>query len=383
MGCLVFGSYAHFAATPDQYKSYGIGHSLGLTSEFGYVLALVVAFFLNLAVNNVKRFSKTAADLKEAAQNGWYIQIALVIMGVTLGVQAANAIATTKMIVTRSFVAALGVFVIIWPLSYLISRKLFRFSPETSAVLASALSVCGIAAAQATNAVVKGVEKMLAMICSAVVLYCSIELAGLPLPVGNLLYKHPLVAGNFIAMAVKTDGAAIASGTITQAVIQAKMKSATGTTYLDGSVLTATSMEKIWIDVLFFFFMIVLSFVWTYRANKASGKKVEVSAMWALFPKFALGYASMFLLALFLSLHSPEMLARMKLWAAECNPFRLIFFTMTFFSIGLIIDVKKFFQEGFGRVNLAYVTVIIAVIFPFAYGISWLAFHGVIPPMAK
>jgi len=73
----------------------------------------------------------------------------------------------------------------------------------------------------------------------------------------------------------------------------------------------------------------------------------------------------------------------MKLWAAECNAFRLIFFTMTFFSIGLVIDVKKFFQEVFGKLNLAYVTMIVVLIIPFAYGVSWLAFHGMVPPMVR
>jgi len=253
MVCLILGNYARIAATPDQYKNFGIGHSLGLTGEFGYVIALFAAFILNLVVNNVRRFSKTAEDLKGAAQNGWYIQIALVIMGVTLGVQTAGAMASAlaKEIAVRSFFAAAAVYIIYWVLSYLVSHKLFRFSRETSAVLASALSVCGVAAAQATNVVVKGTEKVLAMICAGVVLYCSLELAGMPFPVGNFLYKDPLVAGSFMAMAVKTDGAAVASGAITQAVIQSKMQSVTGMHYQGDWVLMTTSMVKIWIDVSF------------------------------------------------------------------------------------------------------------------------------------
>jgi hypothetical protein len=39
--CWFIGSWAYFAATPDKLASYGIGWSLNLTSEAGFIVALL------------------------------------------------------------------------------------------------------------------------------------------------------------------------------------------------------------------------------------------------------------------------------------------------------------------------------------------------------
>src|SRR5512146_1782942 len=39
--CWILGSWAHIAATPDKLKNYGIGWSLNLTAEAGFIIALL------------------------------------------------------------------------------------------------------------------------------------------------------------------------------------------------------------------------------------------------------------------------------------------------------------------------------------------------------
>ena len=383
VACLFVGNLAYIAATSNQRHGFGIGWSLGLTSESGYIIALLAGFGLNLLVNRIAWLSGTASRLKEAARAEWYIKIALVILGAYLGTQIAGAIGLAKTIMLRAFVSVAVVYLIYWTLSYFTARKIFRFDRETSAVFASGISICGVAAANATGAAVKARKEMIAMVSALVVIFSAVEIMVAPFVVGRFLYREPLVAGSVMAMAVKTDGAAIASGTITQAVVQQKMFAATGMHYADGWMLMTTTTGKMLIDVFIGVFAFLLAVVWIYRVNKTPGEKIGAGKVWELFPKFILGYALTFLVTLFLSLHSPELLRAVKLGALEANGFRTIFFAMTFFSIGLAVDVKKFREAGFLKMAAAYAACLLVIIAPFALMVSWMAFHGILPPITK
>ena len=63
--CLLIGHNAYIAATPDKRAKFGIGWSLGLTGEAGYIIALLVGVTLgNFAPSVVNR-------LREAARPEW------------------------------------------------------------------------------------------------------------------------------------------------------------------------------------------------------------------------------------------------------------------------------------------------------------------------
>ena len=59
---------------------------------------------------------------------------------------------------------------------------------------------------------------------------------------------------------------------------------------------------------------------------------------------------------------------------------RLLFFVMTFFTIGLGANFKKLWAEGIGRLALVYVLSLFGFIIWIGLAISWLFFHGVHPP---
>ena len=81
----IVGSYAHLAAvTPADLQKFGIGWSLKLTNEGGYIIALIAG----LVVANV--FPRFAEWLKEAIRPELYIKIAIVILGGFLAVTAAG-----------------------------------------------------------------------------------------------------------------------------------------------------------------------------------------------------------------------------------------------------------------------------------------------------
>ena len=52
------------------------------------------------------------------------------------------------------------------------------------------------------------------MVSSLVVIFAVVELLVLPFAAGRFLYHEPMVAGAWMGLAVKTDGAAVAAGTM-------------------------------------------------------------------------------------------------------------------------------------------------------------------------
>ncbi len=66
----------------------------------------------------------------------------------------------------------------------------------------------------------------------------------------------------------------------------------------------------------------------------------------------------------------------------EGNVFRVMFFVFTFFTIGIVSNFKKLWEEGIGRLMVVYVVALFGFIIWVGLFISWLFFHGVLPPLA-
>jgi hypothetical protein len=68
---------------------------------------------------------------------------------------------------------------------------------------------------------------------------------------------------------------------------------------------------------------------------------------------------------------------------AEANSLRLIFFVLTFFSIGVLSDFRLLWREGFGKLVAVYFVSIFGFVIWVGLLISWIFFHGVKPPLAS
>ena len=99
------------------------------------------------------------------------------------------------------------------------------------------------------------------------------------------------------------------------------------------------------------------------------------------FPRFVLGYLGTFLILLFFCLSSPELHKLGKSMAGALNGFRVMFFLLTFFSIGLVSNFRKLKEEGIGRLAVVYIVCLFGFIIWVGLFISWLFFHGVKPPL--
>ncbi len=370
---LILGHYAYIAQTPDRRSSNGITWSLGLTGEAGYLIALLAGLFVGNFLPWV------AVRLKPAARPEWFIKTAIVLLGAGLGVKAANATGLVTSIMFRGLAAIIEAYLIYWALVYLIARTVFRFSREWAAPLASGISICGVSAAITTGAAIRARPVVPIMVSSLVVVFSVVELLVLPLAAREFLWKEPLVAAAWMGLAVKTDGAAVASGAITDSLIRARALEA-GIAYEPGWIVTTTTTVKVFIDVFIGVWALVLAVVWTYGIERKPGAKVPVRDVLKRFPAFVFGYFGLFLAFLGLALARPDIATALAGATVRTEPLRGLFFAMTFFSIGMASDVRRLWAEGIGRLALVYAVSLFGFIIWIGLAISWLFFHGALPP---
>ncbi len=282
----------------------------------------------------------------------------------------------------RGLCAIVEAYLIYWALVYFVARKFFKFSREWAAPLASGISICGVSAAIATGAAIRARPVVPIMVSSLVVIFAVVELLVLPFAAQQFLYQEPMVAGAWMGLAVKTDGAAVAAGAMADSLIRAKAQAEDGTCYEKDWIMGTATTVKVFIDVFIGIWACILAAIWCTKIDGKPGGKVPFAEIWERFPKFVFGYLFTFLAVLFIALIAPGLTAKAKAAMGEANGFRSIFFAMTFFSIGVVSNFKKLWEEGIGRLAAVYVVCLFGFIIWIGLLISWLFFHGVKPPLA-
>jgi len=431
--CWLIGNNAYIAATtkPEMDK-FGIAWAMKLTGEAGFIVALVAG----LIVGNF--FPKFADTMKEATRPELYIKTAIVILGGALGAVAAEKLGLATAVMFRGLCAIVEAYLIYWALVYFIARKYFKFSREWAAPLASGISICGVSAAIATGGAIKARPVVPIMVSSLVVIFAVVELLILPFLAETFLYKEPMVAGAWMGLAVKTDGAAVASGAITDALIRGKAL-AEGVNYQADWIMGTAATVKVFIDIFIGVWAFILAIIWCSVIECKPGEKVRPGQIWERFPKFVIGYVITFLLIIFVCLPASKSISALggqvaglnkkvaaseaqlaatknkkeiaaineeitstkakiadvndqlkapratmnaaKTGTGEANVFRGLFFVMTFFTIGMVSNFKKLWEEGIGKLAAVYVVCLFGFIIWIGLIISWIFFHGVKPPL--
>ncbi len=429
--CWFLGHYALIAATQQEAGKLGLSWSMSMSGEFGYIIALV----LGLIIGNF--FPGLAKLMRESARPELFIKTGIVIMGAGLGVKAAQSFGLASNIMFRGFCAIVEAYLIYWALVYYIARKYFKFNREWAAPLASGISICGVSAAIATGGAIRARPIVPIMVSSLVVVFVAVEMVFLPILAKFALWQEPLVAGAWMGLAVKSDGGAIASGAITDAMILAQAADISGVHYAEGWITMTATTVKMFIDIFIGVWAFLLAYIWVAKIDVRPGQKVSAAEIWHRFPKFVIGYALTFAVMIVLcwpaankvepgkdeirqiqaeivslekQMESADVTAVAALQAevaaakakeAEVNAsikepsaflsaagmvsdqgnvFRGIFFLLCFFTIGLISNFKKLMEEGIGRLALVYVVSLFGFIIWIGLFISWLFFHGVKPP---
>jgi uncharacterized membrane protein YadS len=375
--CYTIGANGYIAANPTQIGRLGIPWSLGLSTEAGLIIALVVGILISNFMPGL------ANSLKDACRPELFVKIAIIIMGAELGVKAADAAGFAGHVIFRGLCAIVEAYLLYWAVVYYVSRKYFKFSKEWAAPLASGISICGVSAAIATGAAIRARPVVPIMVSSLVVVFTCIEMLILPFVAQYFLTSEPMVAGGWMGLAVKSDGGAIASGAITESLILAKA-SAQGTNWATGWITMVTTTVKIFIDIFIGIWSLLLAWVWTVKFEKspAGGRTMGWADVWARFPRFVLGYLLTFLILLFVCVQSAELKTMGQSMSNVINSFRTLFFLLTFFSIGMVSNFRKLMEEGIGKLAVVYVVCLFGFIIWVGLFISWAFFHGMTPPLA-
>ena len=261
--------------TPAEQQKFGIAWSLKLTNEGGFIVAL----WSGLVIANF--FPRFAEWLKEAIRPELYIKIAIVILGATVAVTAAGRLNLASSLLIRGAAAIVEAYLIYWAVIYYVSRKWFGFSREWSVPLASGISICGVAAAIATGGAIRARPAVPILVSSLVVVFAVVEVLILPFLAQTFLWQEPLVAGAWIGLAIKTDGAAVAGGGITESLIMAKA-AAEGIRYQPGWIIATTTTVKIFIDIFIGIWAFILGYIWTNHIDKGPDKARPVGNLAAL-----------------------------------------------------------------------------------------------------
>ena len=375
--CWIIGSFANFAVnTPADMQKFGITWSLKLTSEGGFIVALIGG----LVIGNF--FPGLALWMREAVRPELYVKTAIVILGGFLGVTAAEKLSLATSLMFLGLAAIVVAYLIFWSVVYYVARTWFKFSREWAAPLASGISICGVSAAIATGAAIRARPMVAIMVSSLVVVFAVVELLFLPFLAETFLWHEPLVSGAWMGLSVKTDGAAVASGAITEALVLGKA-SAQGVNYAKGWILGTSATVKVFIDIFIGVWAFVLAYIWTRHIEAKGTDKAKAREIWERFPKFIIGYVITFVVILLLALAaSPATLGKVKAAMGEANAFRGIFFVLTFFTIGVMSNFRKLWEEGIGKLAAVYLVCLFGFIIWAGLLISFLFFGGVKPPLA-
>ena len=155
--------------------------------------------------------------------------------------------------------------------------------------------------------------------------------------------------------------------------------------YQPGWILGTTATVKVFIDIFIGIWAFILGYIWTNHINAAqTGEKAKIGEIWQRFPKFILGFLLTFAAGLTLALAAPaDLAAKLPAAIGEANTFRVIFFILTFFSIGVLSNFRKLWQDGFGKLVAVYAVSLFGFVIWVGLAISWLFFAGVKPPSSK
>ena len=345
------GSWAYLAAVTraDQAK-FGDSWSLKLTNEGGYIVALLAG----LVIANA--FPAFAERLRSAVRPELYIKIAIVILGAFIAVTMASKLTLASSLMLRGLAAIVEAYLIYWPIVYLIARKGFGFSREWAAPLASGVSICGVAAAIATGGAIRARPQVAD-----------------PRVVAGRRFRgdrsaDPAVhrANVHVARAAgrrRVDGACGENrrrggcGGRHHAIAHQAKAAAEGIAYQPGWMMTVTATVKVFIDVFIGVWAFILAYIWTNHINpRAGAQKAQLGEIWERFPKFILGFVATFLITLVARAWGRQRArpASSPRRSAKPTVLRVIFFVLTFFSIGVMSNFRQLWQEGFGKLAAVY-----------------------------
>ncbi len=304
---------------------------------------VLTGLLIGLFISNVLSVPRW---MRGAVRTEYFIKTGLVILGsnILLG----DILQAGLLGVGQAFL----VIAAIWYACFWIARRL-RVDDNFSAMLATAVSICGVSAAIAACGAIQGDRKQLSYVTSLVLIVAIPMMIVMPWVIGHFDIP-PVVGGAWLGGTIDTSGAVVAAGEI-----------------VGDSAMNAAVIVKFSQNAMLGLAAFALSVWWTFRAGAVTGEKPSVSIIWERFPKFVLGFvvaSVVFSFAL-----APEFVDSTK---SLMKGLRTWWFALAFVCIGLETHFRDLVSMDEGRPAIAFLLAQGVNIF-WTLLIAWLLFGGI------
>jgi uncharacterized membrane protein YadS len=305
---------------------------------------VIFALLFGLAISNGLG---VPAWMREAVRTEYYIKTGLVIMGATIlfsDIVAAGALGMLQ---------ACLVVVVVWYIGFMIAKRL-RLDDEFSAILASAVAICGVSAAIAACGAIQGDRKKLSYIATLVLIVAIPMIVLQPWAIRAMGLTEP-VGGAWLGGTLDTTGSVVAAGALV------------GDTAMKVGTIVKFS-QNLLIGVAAF----LLSLWWSLRSPGQNQERPTLAVIWHRFPKFVLGFVAASLVFSFFVDAATVTQSR-----GFISGIRTWWFALAFTSIGLETRFGELFRMEGGRPALAFVTAQAANVL-WTLILAWLIFGGIL-----
>lgn len=288
----------------------------------------VYAIALGFLGNAVLSLTGVRARMTAAFRTELFIKIGLVLLGATINFAVVVRAAGPAVLQAVALITI--VFLFTWWFAGLLG-----IDDKLRALLATALSVCGVSAAVAAAGAVQAKKEQLAFTATLVIVFAVPSIFLLPWLAG-LMGLSPAVTGAWIGGNIDTTAAVTAAGAM-----------------VGEQPLQIASIVKVTQNALLGVVAVLLTLFFAFRASAAAagsspaGQVVgrrSLGMLWGRFPKFVLGFLLASILATVLAQSLPADVLEPRLDAAkELQTWAL---TLAFVSIGLEFNVSSAKEAG-------------------------------------
>ncbi|MCB9456011.1 MAG: putative sulfate exporter family transporter [Anaerolineaceae bacterium] len=289
----------------DSFKAQGVSKN-----PLEYPLTAVV---IGLIANAVLRVTGLYTFIRPAVRTELFLKIGLVLLGARISLGDLLAQGTGGLI--QALIMVASVFLFTW---WLAGR--FKLPETLKAVMASAVSVCGVSAAIAAAGAVQARKEEVSYITTLVIL-TAIPLMVLMPWLANVMGLNPTVAGAWFGGNIDTTAAVVGAGTIYGPEAQ-----------------QVAAVVKLAQNVMIGVVAFLLALYFAMVVNRGEGERPTPIMIWHRFPKFVLGFVVVSILAS-LDMFTPALVA-------EIDTANKWFFALAFVCIGLDFTLAELRKAG-------------------------------------
>lgn len=286
----------------------------------------VYAILLGLLGNLVLTLLGVRDRLAGGFRTEFLIKTGLVLLGASINL--AVLVSAAGPAIAQAVLLISAVFLFTW---WLAGR--FGLDDKLRALLAAAVSICGVSAAIAAAGAVQAKREQLAYAASVVILFALPSIFILPWAAGQLGLTQE-VAGAWIGGNIDTTAAVTAAGAIA-----------------GEDALTVASIVKVTQNALLSVVAIALTAYFAFKVERrADAARPRLGELWTRFPKFVLGFVAASVIATaYLAVVGSDAGSTS---ISTVNALRTIFLILGFVSIGLEFRVGPVREAGWRPVGV-------------------------------